>query len=83
MQSNIINMFWLVYFPKAWELRPQVIVVEEKCNGCSLCVKLCPGEVFELVNGKARVVREENCVLCYGCVVLCDPKAIIVRDLDP
>ncbi len=76
-------MFWLVYFPKAWELKPQVIVAEEKCNGCSLCVKLCPGEVFELVNGKARVVREENCVLCYGCVALCDPKAIIVRDLDP
>ncbi len=64
-------------------MKPRVLVIEDKCNGCSLCINLCPGEVFKLVNNKARVVNEENCVLCYGCIVLCESKAIIVEDLDP
>jgi len=64
-------------------MEPKVSVIEDKCNGCGLCIELCPGEVFVLVNNKARVVSENNCTLCYGCTVFCEPKAIIVEDKDP
>lgn len=64
-------------------MKPRVIVLEERCTGCKLCVELCPSMVFELVNGVAKPVRESHCILCYACIPLCDEKAIVVEDIDP
>jgi len=64
-------------------MKPHVVVIRERCNGCKLCVKLCPASVFELIDGIAVPVRGDKCILCYGCVAICERKAIIVEDLDP
>ena len=34
---------------------------EEKCSGCGLCVRACHEGAIGLVNGKARLMREDYC----------------------
>lgn len=41
--------------------RSIVHIDEALCNGCGLCVTPCAEGAIELVNGKARVLREELC----------------------
>jgi len=46
----------------------------EACDGCGVCVSVCPAFVLEVLNGKARVVNPEACLgirakqLCSECV---------------
>ena len=49
----------------------------EKCDGCRLCVELCPVEVFEVVEG--RVVARGVCILCLGCLAVCEKRAIRIE----
>jgi ferredoxin len=50
----------------------------DKCTGCGLCVTVCPHAVWELANGKARIVRREACMECGACRLNCDEGAIEV-----
>lgn len=43
----------------------------EKCTGCGTCVDVCPSEVFETEDDKAKVVRPEDCTDCESCVEEC------------
>ncbi|MHC1605618.1 MAG: 4Fe-4S binding protein [Candidatus Methanofastidiosia archaeon] len=57
-----------------------VIVDEEKCNGCGECIDSCPSEVFEMVNEKAKPVRIEDCTACMLCETQCEAEAITVEE---
>ncbi len=57
-----------------------VEVDEEKCIGCGECAEGCPGDVYELVNGKSNVVDEDECHGCYTCQELCEAEAIKISD---
>lgn len=48
----------------------------EKCTGCGDCASACPGEAVDIVQGKAVVVRPEDCDYCTECEVLCPLGAI-------
>ena len=60
----------------------KVKVDTEKCNGCGECVDSCPGEVYELQDGKAVVVREDECHGCHTCEAMCDEDACIIEEDD-
>ncbi|WP_214020722.1 DNA-directed RNA polymerase subunit D [Methanoculleus sp.] len=49
------------------------ITIDERCDGCGMCVDECPRSVLEAVQGKVRVVegREEFCSLCRLCERAC------------
>lgn len=49
------------------------------CNGCGMCVIVCPREVFELSDGKARIINLDYCMECGACALNCKPGAISVR----
>ena len=65
---------------------PKVTVDLSKCNGDSVCVDVCPVEVFELQDlpeytdtQKSVVVREADCIECMACVTSCPTEAITVE----
>lgn len=51
-----------------------------KCIGCEDCITICPVEVYQLVEGKAEPVNEEECLGCESCVEVCDQAAIRISE---
>jgi len=50
-----------------------------KCIGCTLCVEVCPHNVFRMVHKKAEIMHLDNCMECGACVVNCKPGALTVQ----
>jgi len=48
----------------------------EACAGCGDCVRLCRGHAVELVEGKATIVRPQECDYCTECEAYCPSGAI-------
>ncbi|NVM17470.1 MAG: 4Fe-4S dicluster domain-containing protein [Candidatus Lokiarchaeota archaeon] len=49
----------------------------QKCIGCSNCIKVCLAGCFEIVNKKVRVKNLEKCMECASCWYICQEDAII------
>jgi NAD-dependent dihydropyrimidine dehydrogenase PreA subunit len=52
---------------------------EEICNGCGMCVEVCPHAVFTMNERKARLVQPQACMECGACQVNCITRAISVE----
>lgn len=50
-------------------------VMNEKCKGCTLCVKVCPFEAIDMRDNLA--VINEKCTMCNQCIPACKFEAII------
>lgn len=61
---------------------PKVRIVEKGCRGCTLCVDICPVDVFEFDDSKslARVVGEFDCIGCLSCAYACPSQCIAVSE---
>ena len=55
-------------------------VDRDKCNGCGECVESCPGEVYELIDGKAVVVHQDECHGCHTCEAVCEQEACRIEE---
>ncbi len=51
----------------------------EKCNGCGMCLKVCPHAVFEIADRKARIIDKNYCMECGACALNCPMAAIKVK----
>jgi len=51
-----------------------VLLIEEKCRGCTRCIKNCPTEAIRVRAGKARI-NAERCTDCGECIRICDNHA--------
>lgn len=49
---------------------------EDKCNGCGACVSACHEGAIQMVNGKARLVRDDYCDGLGDCLPSCPVDAI-------
>lgn len=50
----------------------------ERCVGCGICQKACPGKAITLENGKAKV-HPTSCIRCFCCHELCPQKAVALK----
>ena len=57
-------------------LRKIIKIDEEKCNGCGACAAACHEGAIEMVNGKARLTREDYCDGLGDCLPACPVDAI-------
>ena len=48
----------------------------DRCDGCGNCVEQCPTGVVEIKDGKATIVRPEECSYCTECESFCPQEAI-------
>lgn len=52
----------------------------EKCKGCSMCVKGCPTEAITFVEKKKPVILDQSkCIKCGTCYEVCKLDAVIRR----
>jgi NAD-dependent dihydropyrimidine dehydrogenase PreA subunit len=51
-------------------------LIQEKCNNCGMCVKVCPHEVFEMKEKKVFVAGRDFCMECGACKKNCPQGAI-------
>jgi len=62
-----------------------IAIIEEFCKGCTICVEVCPTDVFvmEVVGsrwqGSTAMVKDiDACVACMLCEIQCPDFAIVV-----
>jgi len=61
-------------------VRRQIVRIDQSlCNGCGVCVAPCAEGAIELVDGKARVVREELCDGAGFCIGVCPTGALTIE----
>ena len=51
---------------------------EQQCNGCRMCINVCPHGVFAIVDHRARIVDRDACMECGACAKNCESGAISV-----
>lgn len=56
------------------EFYHSVTLNEEKCTGCTNCIKRCPTEAIRIQGGKA-VIAPERCIDCGECIRICPHHA--------
>lgn len=57
-------------------LRKIIEIDEAKCNGCGICVQACHEGAIGLVDGKARLLRDDYCDGLGDCLPACPTGAI-------
>lgn len=42
-------------------IRKIIQIDEEKCNGCGACANACHEGAIQMIDGKARLIRDDYC----------------------
>lgn len=57
-------------------VRQIIHIDEEKCNGCGLCAEACHESAIAIIDGKAKLIRDDYCDGMGDCLPNCPTGAI-------
>jgi NAD-dependent dihydropyrimidine dehydrogenase PreA subunit len=58
------------------------LINAERCTSCNICVRVCPTDVFDRVDGAPpRIARQDVCQTCFMCEVHCPEDAMYVAPM--
>lgn len=63
-------------------IRKIIKIDEEKCNGCGACATACHEGAIEMINGKAKLMREDYCDGLGDCLPACPTAAISFEERE-
>ncbi|MDD5994702.1 MAG: 4Fe-4S binding protein [Clostridiales bacterium] len=63
-------------------IRKIIKIDEEKCNACGACATACHEGAIEMVNGKAKLMRENYCDGLGDCLPACPTSAISFEERE-
>ena len=63
-------------------IRKIIHIDEEKCNGCGLCASACHEGAIDIIDGKAKLVRENFCDGFGDCLPGCPTGAITFEERE-
>ncbi len=63
-------------------IRKIIKIDEKKCNGCSLCAQACHEGAIAMVDGKAKLIRDDYCDGLGDCLPACPTGAITFEDRE-
>lgn len=71
------SMITKLIYPKAiksFKTQDKKFHIDEKCNKCEMCVKICP--VKNITNENGKITWHNNCEHCLACIQWCPKKSI-------
>ena len=63
-------------------IRKIIHIDEEKCNGCGICAEACHEGAIDIIDGKAKLVRENFCDGFGDCLPGCPMGAISFEERE-
>lgn len=62
--------------------RKVIKIDDEKCDGCGLCIPSCPEGALQIIDGKAKLVKESFCDGLGACLGECPRGALIIEEKE-
>ncbi|MBN1256918.1 MAG: 4Fe-4S binding protein [Planctomycetes bacterium] len=62
--------------------RKIIKIDEDKCNGCGECIINCPEGALQLIDGKAKLVKESYCDGLGACLGECPTGALTIEERE-
>ena len=59
-----------------------ILIKEDQCSRCGLCILECPTEVITDDDDTMRLQNPERCILCGHCKAVCPEDAIMIASLN-
>ena len=75
-------MYHMNHMEDCCMIRKIIRIDESRCNGCGLCAKACHEGAIGMVDGKAKLLREDYCDGLGDCLPACPMNAISFEERE-